>query len=230
MSLAAKLGCSVSDIWDRPDNQELRDKRRHPALLAEGDVIVIPAPRTSELTVSQGETNRFRAHVPTTKLRLRLVAPETDERTMRGAETHEEAGGTVHRHAEVPKERNEQPMGGVAYRLEIGGRVYEGETKGDGKLEVSVPAAATLGKLTIAPGTKHELVSTVHVGQLGPHDERDGILHRLQNLGLTVMHDADNPAKALAVALSVFQAKYGLTITGELDSATRSALLDRHGV
>lgn len=230
ISLAARLGYAVSTLWDHPLNRELRERRRHPAFLAEGDVIVIPEPRATRLNLSGEQGNRYRATVPLTNIKLRLVAPETSDAHASAGETRTEGSTNVHELADTPLAVQEQPIGGVRYRLEVGGRVIEGTTDGSGQIDVDIPAAARFGKLTIGPGTQHEIVSVVHVGAVGPHNDPAGLLHRLQNMGIAVLHDADNPRRALAVSLSMFQAKYGLRITGELDADTRSALEQRHGI
>ena len=230
MSLAAELGCRVEDIWDHPDNRELKEQRRHPGLLAEGDVVVLPDAEQPRTSVQARGTHQLRGEAQLTKLSLRLVAPPLQEAQVSSLDIRTEGGTKIYEEPDAAAPGEERPMAGVRYRIEIGGRVIEGETDGDGKLQVTVPAIAKEGKLIVEPGTQHELTSRLHVGRLGPADERLGVLRRFQNLGIVVEHDTEDPEKAFAVAVSVFQRKYGLSVTGVFDDRTRQALLDKHGI
>jgi hypothetical protein len=68
------------------------------------------------------------------------------------------------------------------------------------------------------------------VGGLDPPSETSGIKHRLQNLGLYLAGERSSAdeAQALANAITVFQIRQGLAVTGALDDDTRKALLDEH--
>jgi hypothetical protein len=74
-SLAAKLGLtSWKDLYYYSGNEELREKRPSPNILAAGDVVAVPDSALQNKTVScaTGEEWQFVMQVTKVKLRLRL--------------------------------------------------------------------------------------------------------------------------------------------------------------
>jgi N-acetylmuramoyl-L-alanine amidase len=76
-SIAFEYGFFWQTLWDLPDNQALRDARKDPNALYEGDVVRIPDKRTKDASVATGGSHRFkRKGVPA---RLDVVLKWADE-------------------------------------------------------------------------------------------------------------------------------------------------------
>jgi Putative peptidoglycan binding domain len=74
------------------------------------------------------------------------------------------------------------------------------------------------------------LVRRMRIGHLDPVTEPSGVLQRLTNMGhVAPAALAAGGDQALSQALRAFQSAQGLTVTGELDNATRKQLEDTHG-
>jgi N-acetylmuramoyl-L-alanine amidase len=71
-ALAARFGFDADEVWQHPQNRELRARRPNPDILAPGDVLHLPAPRLRSVPVRAGSTNRYRARIPTAALRITL--------------------------------------------------------------------------------------------------------------------------------------------------------------
>jgi hypothetical protein len=117
-----------------------------------------------------------------------------------------------------------EPRAGLAYSLDIDGKVFRGETDDEGRIELLIPPDAKVGKLTLGENEKH----TLALGHLDPVEVESGARQRLVNLGL--LADADADADGYAVALKRFQLQQMLPASGALDQATRDKLLEIHGV
>lgn len=99
---------------------------------------------------------------------------------------------------------------------------------GDGVIAVDLDKSTQSAPLAFAD-EEYQLLP----GALTPHDQTqdDGWLARLYNLGFLfdLNINAEDGAAELRLALEDFQAEAGLTVTGEIDDATRTALLQQHG-
>jgi len=223
-SLAAKCGTTLQSIWEDPANAALKERRASPYVLAPGDAIELPEPNHPERSVEPAGQHRLEARVGTVRLRLALIDEQwgndrvvpTRERTEHGYRTREGDPVSV---ADVA------PLARVAFRLEVGGQHIEGTTDGDGVLDEPVDARATAALLVIEPDTPRERRMALHIGYLDPIDEHGGAVQRLRNLGFGGA--AEGPE--LDDAIAAFQQKQGLEVTGELDEATRNALLEKSG-
>jgi hypothetical protein len=102
-----------------------------------------------------------------------------------------------------------------------GGPAEPATTDQDGLLDRPLDARAA--KVTVAIGDR---TIDLFPGFLPPIDERAGVLERLVNLGY--LEDREDE-EAVKVALQELQADKGLPISGELDEATRAALLETYG-
>jgi hypothetical protein len=71
-SIAARHGHRWMDVWDHPGNAALKKARNNPAMLLPGDLVVVPPPTETRLTVHAGESHSFRV-VSETRLKLRFV-------------------------------------------------------------------------------------------------------------------------------------------------------------
>ena len=198
-SVAAEVGCSFRALWDHPENDALRERRTSPSLLAPGDVIHIPDDlRPAPLRISPGGTHRFQCEVPRTTIRVRLVRRDDE-----GA----------------------RAVAGVPFRIEAGATRVDGTTTGDGHVEAEVPAGARRARLVIAPGTADAHEIDLDLGHLDPIDDDQGILQRLQNLGLLPGAPTE---EALAHAVATFQREHGLPGDGVLTDETVDKLHEVH--
>ena len=128
----------------------------------------------------------------------------------------------------TPEKREDIPRANVPYILKLDGKNHKGETDGDGRIEIVIPANAKRGELTIDPGNENEAIYQLKLGRLQPLSEISGVKIRLRNLGFDCGDTNENETPSLAAALKAFQEKNGLEQTGELDGATRAKLKQIH--
>ncbi len=114
-----------------------------------------------------------------------------------------------------------QPRKDENYVLEIEGKIIEGKTDGEGKLEHFIPSAARSGKLILKNGQE---TYPIKVGELNPVDNVSGIKQRLNNLGFACGSENEKEDKKFQEAVKKFQAENKLDETGEMDSKTKSKL------
>jgi peptidoglycan hydrolase-like protein with peptidoglycan-binding domain len=69
LGIALRFGLEPDTIWKHPKNADLA-KTRDPDLLAPGDVLNVPKPPKPTLAAVPQQTNRYRAKVPKTTVRL----------------------------------------------------------------------------------------------------------------------------------------------------------------
>jgi hypothetical protein len=112
---------------------------------------------------------------------------------------------------------DEKALASQDFELKISGKSYTGTTDAQGSLEVTIPANATAGALTVGPEKKE---FQLRFGYLQPVTERKGVEDRLKNLGFV---DPD-----FKRALREFQKRFGLEETGEADQATTDKLTELH--
>jgi N-acetylmuramoyl-L-alanine amidase len=72
-SIAAAHGHFWDVVWNDPANAELKELRKHPNLLMEGDVVHIPPIRLLTFSLATGATHRFRRKGVPATLRLRFT-------------------------------------------------------------------------------------------------------------------------------------------------------------
>jgi len=118
----------------------------------------------------------------------------------------------------------DQPRANERYVLKIDDQLFEGTTDSEGHLEHFIPPNASGGELQLNDGKE---IIPVRLGHLNPVDLLSGVQQRLNNLGLYCAEDGEMSDET-AAALRGFQAKHGLPVTGEADSATKAKLQDLH--
>jgi hypothetical protein len=233
-SLSYENGLFWRTIWNHSNNSELRRLRPDPNILYPGDVLFIPDRTPKEVSAATDQRHRFcRKGVPA-KLRLRLMEerPPEDQgdAAQSGAEVSEtgDADVSIEYPARQVVQRQDEPLANVPYRLLIDGRQTEGQTDGEGRIEASIPPNAREGTLTLRPGTEQQRVIPLQLGHLDPLDTVPGIKERLGNLGFECGDREEEETPEYSAALSAFQEKHGLQVTGILDAATRDALRSTH--
>lgn len=213
--LAAERGTTVESIWNHAQNESLRAQRDDPRVLAAGDVVFPPEARISRQRLRPHTSNRYVATPPAMQVSVIL-------RTASEAIANE------------------------ACRVEGLPTPIETETDGEGRLELQVPAT-TQEVTVVVPGRQMEVA--LRVGALDPINTDAGVIQRLEGLGLLLGtpprgHAEAPPARRqeaterdhrgerrrrLSTALSFFQHREGLPVTGEADDDTRTALARAYG-
>jgi hypothetical protein len=120
-------------------------------------------------------------------------------------------------------EKDDFPVKNKPYNLTIDGKVYQGQTDGNGLLEVKIKPNARQGTLEIE-GLTFDLI----MGGLDPDDEVSGLQDRLKNLGFYHGEINGQMDDETQDALKEFQSFKGLEATGENNDQTKSALAKHH--
>jgi len=202
-SIAAKY--RISDwrqIYNHPENAEIKRKRPNPNVIYPGDRLFIPEVQLRNVDAPTKMRHRFVLRAQPTVIRL-LVQDE-----------------------------ERRPACGKRYRLEIGGEIREGETNQEALIEHKVPATAEEGTLTVfldddAP--EHAYSWPLSIGFLDPVDEITGIQARLNNLGFLCGPVDGILGSKTRAAVRAFQQEFGLTVDGIAGLQTQSKLVDLHG-
>lgn len=115
----------------------------------------------------------------------------------------------------------DKPRKNLQYKLKIGDQEIEGTTDGNGKLEHKIspkhPEAWVITEIDVYHLT---------LGALDPTEEDSGVENRLQNLGF--LGRQKSPA-IVESSVKAFKDKNDLGNTGDVNAATRSKLLEKHG-
>jgi N-acetylmuramoyl-L-alanine amidase len=231
LTIAEQYKVPWDKIWNHPNNADLKKQRKNPNVLYEGDRVYVPDIEQAQYPAATGATHRFVLNRRMAKLRVRVVfdpgpkpaaaapppgLPSPDTRHMVGEDTP--VGAT----------RDDEPRKEMAYRLTVDDVTMDGRTDADGFLECEIPQNATSGHLVLLPGTPHETEVPLLVGHLDPIEEVSGVKQRLKNLCFDCGDQTNEVTPDLEDAVSAFQSKYGLPSTGQLDDATRAAILKAH--
>lgn len=88
-SIAARYGFHWRDLWEHPDNQVLRDRRKNPNLLYPGDELFIPPLQLGTQSLASGQQHRVVVKALGATLRIRL---QHDGEPISGAYVLEVAG------------------------------------------------------------------------------------------------------------------------------------------
>lgn len=202
LKVAHLRGFDADTAWNHPKNAELKALRSDPSMLKPGDVLFVPDEPKPKLKLNAKETNVFVARVPTVKVAL-VVAHDGE------------------------------PLANAKYVVEGLGRDEE-ELSTDAAGTVTVEAPVHVREVVVRFVETGARLS-VGIGDLDPPDTPSGARMRLTSLGYggakaqgkerSIGHDADS----LRAAVSAFQVAQGLPKTGELDDATRAALVAAHG-
>lgn len=115
-----------------------------------------------------------------------------------------------------------------AFELTIDGSAapITGTTDGDGWIDQAIPADATRATLKLRDGVESYVLN---LGHLDPHDSPAGIQQRLRSLGFYFGRVDGELGDVTTAALRRFQTAKDLTVNGEADDATVSALRDAYG-
>ena len=203
-SIAKAFGfADYQTIYQHPENAEFRQKRPNPNIIYPADVLYIPDLRIKQVPAGTDQRHTFIKKRPRVLLRLCL------------------------------KDDVEQPYTNTLYHLRVDSEHWDDSTDAAGIAEREIQADATEGEITIFPGGGGTLEEgytfTLQFGDLDPVNETSGVDARLVNLGYGPP-DSDgtlSPDERRA-ALSAFQDKFGLEVTGEASDETKDKLREVH--
>jgi len=198
--IAYEHGVDAATVWNDPENADLKKLRGTGDILLPGDVVHLPDGERPAQPVSVGTLNRYVASPPKVKLAL------------------------VFHDGPKPLANEACEIAGLG-----GSEAAKKETAGDGALELDVPV--TSRELTIT-FPKKELSFLVRVGDVDPHSEASGLAQRLSILGYLSDYRGDegDAEELLRIAVRAFQKDHDLDQNGDIDDATRSAILKAHGL
>jgi N-acetylmuramoyl-L-alanine amidase len=187
-SIAARYGIkSWRELYEHPDNAELKKKRPNPNVLAPGDEVVVPEPDKKWMERTTEKKHRF--VVPAAKVRLRIVL-----RGPRG-----------------------EALGGKHFIVDVGDDKQEGTSTPEGLIEVEVAALAVRARLRAwlsdATDGPPNIDRDLAIGHIDPIETIGGVQARLANLGYGSPVDRVAPASPDAPTLAAaraFRAKHGL--------------------
>lgn len=151
----------------------------------------------------------------------------------------EESGATDQNHKFVLKgvperlqlvftDEQDQPLANLPYTLVVEGRHFKRNTDGSGMIKQAISPTAADGHLVIGEGDRRREF-TLLFGHVDPYDGVSGLQSRLYNLGF---YDGEVDGKLNAEtrsALLLFQDKYNLSPTGEIDDRTQNKLKELFG-
>ncbi|BBO80546.1 hypothetical protein DSCO28_11120 [Desulfosarcina ovata subsp. sediminis] len=118
------------------------------------------------------------------------------------------------------------PRANEPYIIGVDGIVSEGQTDENGKLKHPILPTARRARLTL---TATQTVYEIDLGHIDPVDRISGVQKRLQNLGFYAGPTNGQDNDELHSAITAFQEKKGLSLTGTIDDATRQKLEETYG-
>jgi hypothetical protein len=118
-----------------------------------------------------------------------------------------------------------EPRKNEPYVLVIDGKSYSGTLDGEGKFEQVIPPNAKGGQLLLNGGKES---IPVNIGYLNPVSEVSGMQQRLNNLGFFCGNEDGDLDDKTKEAVSNFQQRNGLKVTGAPDAATQAKLQELH--
>lgn len=225
-NIAFANGFTWETLWNHPKNAQLKGKRKDPNLLNPGDVVHVPDLTIEEKSCAADQRHSFRRKSVPAKLKMQLLKQKDKDEKASTAPT-----GDLSQYEDPdfqPHSEKDVPRANVPYVLEIDGVLIHGSSDGNGFIEAPISPGASSGRLILNPGTPDEETYPLQLGGVDPIEELGGIKERLANLGFPA-GDGDGETPEMEVALTLFQEKYGLPITGKLDEATRQKLKTVHG-
>lgn len=118
------------------------------------------------------------------------------------------------------------PRPSIKYGLEIDGSWVSGVSDAQGVIECPITPGAKQGKLTL---TEEQEEYTLNLGHLDPITEVSGVQGRLNNLGFDCGPVDGKLGPHTESAITRFQEKEGLSVSGQLDDETRERIEKVHG-
>jgi len=201
LKIAKKHGfADYHNIWDHPQNNELKRRRQNPNILYPGDRLYIPEKELKEESGATEQRHRFKTRGET--LMLRIVLKNIDG----------------------------QPIANQRCDLDIEGEVYPLTTDGQGQIEQQIPKSAEGGTLTlIGTNVPFDVQLPIKIGHLDPVDTISGQQARLNNLGFNAGEVGGTSELQFRSAVEEFQCDHDLTVDGICGQQTQTKLKEVHG-
>ena len=122
-----------------------------------------------------------------------------------------------------------EPITNAPYVLTVDGIITDGQSDGEGKVEVSITPNARQATIKFYPGTDKESIFPLNLGEMDSIETLIGVRKRLFNLGYRCAPEGDEFDPALKDALMRFKAQNHLDATGEIDQKAKDKLVEVHG-
>ncbi len=229
-SIAFKNGFFWETIWNHGNNSALKDLRKDPNILMPGDKVFIPEKVKKVLDIANEATHTYKLKGVPAKLKLRFLQPPDPPPQEEGGDAGGESDESNYHEPELEENKVEMvPVANVPYVLDIDGVLSDGQTDGDGCVELPIPPNAKKGKITLRPPEKPERVIPLDLGGMDPVSTITGARKRLSNLGFSCVPTGDKVTRDFTDSLKLFQHDKELKVTGELDQPTQDKLLEVHG-
>ncbi len=127
-SIASDHGHFWGTIWNHPNNQQLKQKRKNPNILLAGDNVFVPDLRIKQESGPAETRHRFRRKGVPSKVQI------------------------------VLKDKQGNPRPNLDYVMEIDGQLAQGKTDGQGKVEHPILPNAQKGRLIVGnEGEEYDL-------------------------------------------------------------------------
>lgn len=246
-SLADRYGFFPETLWKHADNSDLRELRKDQNILQPGDVVVIPDLELGEESAATEQKHRFRRKGVPAKMRIvfyKPVEPENEDDqgdeggsggsggggSMPSGPTQDRSDESVYEDEPVEENEEREPIADAPFRLEIHGHPTEdGQSDGDGLVEVPIPLGARSGTITFYPDTDDAITYELNLGEMDSIETVIGVRKRLSNMGYRCTPEGDEVDADLKDALRRFQAEHELETSGEIDQATKDKILEVNG-
>jgi hypothetical protein len=163
------------------------------------------------------------------KLRLKIIQDDLPEVKPQNQSPPDRPQHFSPEDPQTPATEQQTPRTNVPYMLNIDGAITQGNTDGNGMVEVSIPPNTRTGRLTLEPETLKETTLDLNLGWLDPADSVTAVKQRLANFGFDSGDHSSDKTIGFQDALRAFQESRGLDITGEIDDSTRNRLKHEHG-
>jgi len=190
-SVSAKHGLFWETVWNAPENSELKAFRSDPNVLLPGDQLFIPDIEANPVNCATGSKHSFVKKGVPAKMKIQFLL-------------------------------DDDPIANTIFTMSVD-KVFweEGNSDGDGYIEVEIPPASGECKVTLGPADDR-YVFNLELGSVDPINTKEGVMKRLFNLGYGVDVSEAN-------AISAFQECQGLSVTGVIDTATEACVREVFG-
>lgn len=201
--IAAERGLSdFKKIWDHAQNQQLKQSRQSPNILAPGDILFIP---DKEIRTEARSTDSLHPFVLSgNPLKVRIIL----------------------------KDMADKPVAGKTCELKVAGSpdVQPLNTDSQGMVEREIQPNAGTGKLKLKDeGRPIDLDTDILIGHLDPIDKITGWKGRLNNLGYDAGEVNAEETLQLKSAIEEFQCDNKLTVDAICGPITQAKLKQVHG-
>jgi hypothetical protein len=238
-SIAHRFGFFPDTLWKHPANSELKKLRKDPNVLQPGDTVEIPDLQLGEESCVTEEKHTFKRKGVPAKLRLVFYRPVPPEEQQDEGGEGSSGGGPAQEddesiYEETEEESAEEPVeliSNAPYIIDIDGelKAAEGQSDGDGMVEIPIPPNAQNATIRFYPGTEDEISFPLNLGEMDSIETVIGVRKRLFNMGYRCHPEGDEMDPDLKDALMRFQQDNDLQASGETDQATKDKLVEVHG-